>query len=70
MIGGSRREFAVDLAISGALLVFRVPITKRSDQVGAGTDLDTVLLPAVLLPVLLRRRAPFGAAVALAASAS
>lgn len=33
----------------------------------AGTTLDTILLPTLILPILLRRRAPFAAAVALAA---
>src|SRR5215211_9328838 len=37
------------------------------DGAGAGTVLDSLLLPAVVLPILLRRRRPFAAAAALAA---
>jgi signal transduction histidine kinase len=66
--GGSRRwQLGVDLAICGALLAFSVPYTMSAEDVGAGTDLDTILLPAVVLPILLRRRAPLAAAAALAA---
>jgi hypothetical protein len=65
-----RGHLVLDLAICAALLAFGVSITTQPDAptgAGAGTDLDTVLLPAVVLPVLLRRRAPFAAAAALAA---
>jgi signal transduction histidine kinase len=61
---------ALDLAICAALMAFGVSVTTQPDApvgAGAGTNLDTVLLPAVILPILLRRRAPLAAAAALAA---
>jgi signal transduction histidine kinase len=68
---GSRwRGVAFDLALCAALMAFAVPITLQPDRpigAGAGTDLDTILLPTVILPILLRRRAPFAAASLLAA---
>lgn len=57
----------VDLAICAALMAVGVSVTIRSDAAGAGTQLDTLFLPAVVLPILLRRRRPFAAAAALAA---
>src|SRR5919197_721717 len=62
-----RRRLAFDLALCAALLAFGISVTTRSDEAGAGTNLDTVFLPAVILPILWRRRSPFAAAAALAA---
>lgn len=68
---GSRRgQLALDLTLGAALFAFGAPATMQSDSpdgLGAGTELDTVLLPTVILPILLRRRAPFAACAALAA---
>jgi signal transduction histidine kinase len=67
---GSRRGLALDLLICAALMVWWAPVTlgfHTSDRTAAGTAWDTILLPAVILPILLRRRSPFAAAVALAA---
>ena len=64
--GSSRRLVALDVAICAVLLGVSVPYTLSAGRVGAGTDLDTVLLPLVVLPILLWRRAPVAAAVALA----
>ncbi len=65
--GSWRGPLAVDLVLCGVLIAFSASVTLRSDEAGAGTALDTLFLPAVVLPILLRRRAPFAAAVALAA---
>lgn len=62
-----RGPLVVDLALCAALLAVVVPVTLSSDEAGAGTALDTVFAPAVVLPILLRRRHPFAAAAALAA---
>jgi signal transduction histidine kinase len=65
-----RAPLAFDLVICAALMAFGASVTTQPDAphgAGAGTDLDTLLLPTVILPILLRRRAPFAAAVALAA---
>jgi hypothetical protein len=65
-----RAAFVVDLVICAALLAFAAPPTTgwhAPASYDAGTVLDTVLLPAVVLPILLRRRAPLLAAAALAA---
>jgi signal transduction histidine kinase len=61
---GSRGRLVLDLVICVALLAFGVRVTTRSDLAN-GTILDTLLLPTVVLPLLLRRRWPFAAAVAL-----
>lgn len=50
------------------LLAFGVSVTTRSDLAN-GTILDTLLLPAVILPIVLRWRWPFAAALALLAGA-
>jgi signal transduction histidine kinase len=63
----ARRWFLVDLALCAAMLAYMLPPTLSADAIGAGTVWDSVLLPAVILPVLLRRREPFWAAVLLAA---
>jgi signal transduction histidine kinase len=65
-----RGRLWLDLGICAALFAFVVPATMQPDEpegLGAGTVLDSLLLPTVILPILLRRRAPFGAAAALAA---
>jgi signal transduction histidine kinase len=67
MTGTDRRWFLVDLAICAAMFAYMLPPTLSSDEIGAGTVWDSILLPAVILPVLLRRRAPFPAAALLAA---
>src|SRR5262245_59404894 len=67
---GSRRGLALDLLICAALMVWWAPVTlgfQTSDRTAAGTAWDTILLPAVILPILLRRRAPLAAAATLAA---
>ncbi len=52
-----------DLAFCLALLVLGLPPTLSSDpDIGAGTWLDTLLLPTVLIAVPLRRRSPLLAA--------
>jgi signal transduction histidine kinase len=67
--GARRRWLAIDIAICVALFAFSLPVTMQADApdgAGAGTVLDSLLLPAVILPILLRRRNPFAAAVLLA----
>ena len=54
----------LDVVICAALLAFGVSVTTRSDLAN-GTILDTLLLPIVILPILLRWQWPFAAAVAL-----
>lgn len=44
-------------------------MTMRPNGNGADTAVDTLVMPAVILPVLLRKRAPLAAAAALAAGA-
>lgn len=56
----------VDAAICVALIAYTIPATTDPSVNGPGTDLDTLLLPAAVLPIMLRRRAPFAAACALA----
>jgi signal transduction histidine kinase len=55
-----------DALICVALLAFGVSVTTRSDLAN-GTIVDTLLLPAVALPILLRWRWPLAAALALLA---
>jgi signal transduction histidine kinase len=67
--GAGRRWLMIDLAICAAMFAFVLPATLEPDHpdgVGAGTVWDSLLVPAVILPVLLRRRDPFAAAVLLA----
>jgi signal transduction histidine kinase len=64
-----RGQPTFDLALCALLMLFGATVTMRSDAAGAGTSLDTLLLPLVILPILLRRRDPFGAAVALSIGA-
>ena len=54
----------LDVAICVVLLAFGVKVTMRHDLAN-GTVLDTVLLPLVVAPVLLRRRWPLAACGAL-----
>ena len=64
-----RRWLVIDLAICAAMFAFALPVTLQADSpagAGAGTIWDSLLLPTVILPVLLRRRNPFAAAVLLA----
>lgn len=68
---GRIRPVLSDLAICAGLLAYGLPPTTQPDgpdSLGAGTAWDTVLLPVLVLPILLRRRAPFPAACALAAA--
>jgi signal transduction histidine kinase len=68
---GSRRlRWTIDAAICAALLFTGVQITTQyesSQGAGLDTNLDTILIPALILPILLRRRAPFAASAAFAA---
>jgi signal transduction histidine kinase len=64
---GRRGRRLLELAIWVALLAFALPVTLRSDEAGAGTWIDSLLLPAVVLPVLWRRSHPLAAAAALVA---
>jgi signal transduction histidine kinase len=67
--GARRRWLAIDIAICAALFAFSLPVTMQADRpdgAGAGTLLDSLLLPAVILPILLRRRDPFAAAALFA----
>jgi signal transduction histidine kinase len=68
--GARRRWLMIDVAICAAMLAYMLPATLGPDEpdgVGAGTVWDSVLIPTVILPILLRRRAPFAAAALLAA---
>lgn len=67
---GPRAAFVADLVICAALLALAAPPTTgwhAPAGYDAGTVLDTVLLPALVLPILLRRRVPLAAAAAFAA---
>src|SRR5215218_1803328 len=57
----------LDLVICAALFAFALPVTLRSDEAGAGTWIDSLVLAAVILPVLWWRSAPLAASAALAA---
>ena len=68
--GARRRWLLIDVAICAAMFAYMLPPTLGPDEpdgIGAGTVWDSLLLPTVILPVLLRRRAPFAAAALLAA---
>src|SRR5215211_770462 len=68
--GAGRRWLVIDLAICAAMFAYMLPATMEPDApdgIGAGTVWDSLLLPTVILPVLLRRRAPLVAAALLAA---
>src|ERR1700755_332387 len=65
MTGGrASAPLGFDLLFCGALLAFGVSVTTRADLAN-GTIVDTLLLPAVVLPVLVSRRWPLFAPVAL-----
>lgn len=66
---GGRGRLALDLLICAALLAFTLPAVRDPDVNGRITTLGTVLLPAVILPILLRHRTPLVAAATLAAGA-
>jgi len=69
---GSRQlRWAIDVGIGALLLYTGVDITtnyEESQGAGVDTNLDTILIPVLILPILLRHRAPFGAATAFAAA--
>lgn len=68
--GARLRWLWIDLLICAVLYSIALPVTFGADAPegpGAGTVWDSVLLPAVILPVLLRHRAPFLAAALFAA---
>ncbi len=74
MTNGARRlarwrpsPFAVDVAICVFLSLYAISATTDPEFNPSDTVLDTLLLPAVALPVLLRRRASLAAAWAFAA---
>ncbi len=56
----------LDLAVCAVLLVIGVIVTSLSEN-GDGGYVDTIVMPAAVLPLLLRHRFPFGATVAFAA---
>src|SRR5215831_7759830 len=60
-------SLGVDLLVCAALVAFGISVTTRSDLAN-GTFVDTLVLPIVVAPLLLRRRWPFEAAVALFAA--
>ncbi len=62
-----RGRVVLDLAICVVLIGYMIPAVLDPEVNGRVTVLGTALLPTVALPVLLRRRAPFAAACALAA---
>src|SRR3954452_3189314 len=64
-----RRGLALDLLVCVLLVGAFLPVTFQADApdgAGAGTGWDSILLPLVALPILLRRRAPVLAAAAFA----
>jgi signal transduction histidine kinase len=69
---GSRRlRWAIDLGICAVLLYTGVDITtnyESSQGAGVDTNVDTLLIPTLILPLLLRHRAPFAAAATFAAA--
>jgi len=69
---GSRRlRWGIDLGICAVLLYTGFDITtnyESSQGAGADTNVDTLLIPTLILPILLRHRAPFAAAVTFAAA--
>jgi signal transduction histidine kinase len=66
--GRTWAPLGLDALVCLALVAFGVSVTTRSDLAN-GTIVDTLVLPVVVLPVLLRRKWPLGAGVALFAGA-
>jgi signal transduction histidine kinase len=66
---GRSRDWWLDLGLCTVLLGWGAYMTMLPNGNGADTAVDTLVMPAVILPVLLRRRAPFAAAAALATGA-
>src|SRR5689334_16034608 len=63
-----RRELLIDVALCGAMLAYGLPPTlDPSVNDPAGTVAGAFLLPALFVPVFLRRRHPLAAAGAFAA---
>jgi hypothetical protein len=58
----ARREILLDIAICAALVGLTLPVALDPELDAHGTILDSLLLPAVVLGVLLRRRRPLAAA--------
>jgi signal transduction histidine kinase len=66
-----RLGWAIDLGICAVLLYTGVDITtnyESSQGAGVDTNVDTFLIPTLILPILLRHRAPFAAAATFAAA--
>jgi hypothetical protein len=61
-----RREILLDIAICAALVGLTLPVALGPEPDAHGTMLDSLLLPAVVLGVPLRRRRPLAAAGAFA----
>jgi signal transduction histidine kinase len=69
--GSLRLRWAIDLGICAVLLYAGVDITtnyESSQGAGVDTNVDTLLIPTLILPLLLRHRAPFAAAATFAAA--
>lgn len=67
--GSARLRWTIDLVICALLLYTGIDITtnyESSQGAGVDTSLDTVLIPLLILPVLLRHRNPFAATAAFA----
>jgi signal transduction histidine kinase len=62
--GGRVGRVVLDLGICVVLIGYTLPATLDPEVNGRVTALGTALLPAVVLPILWRRRAPFAAACA------
>jgi signal transduction histidine kinase len=61
-----RLRWAIDLGICAVLLYTGVDITtnyESSQGAGVDTNLDTILIPALILPILLRHRVPLAACI-------
>jgi signal transduction histidine kinase len=69
--GSHRLRWAIDLGICAVLLYTGVDITtnyESSQGAGVDTNVDTLLIPTLILPLLLRHRAPLAAAATFAAA--
>jgi signal transduction histidine kinase len=65
-VTAARREILLDIAICAVLVGLTLPVALDSELDAHGTILDSLLLPAVVLGVPLRRRRPLAAAGAFA----